>query len=180
MVKYVCVLFVLMAFAAPAFAQDYPQIEIMLGYGNLGLKNYEPITGRHSGFATYQSFNITKIFAIENYVGYYGLGDQIGTKTQLITDTFGGRFNYRTSGPVIYGSAGMGGGWLRFPDFGSGTQNGLAFRYGGGVDFPLGDTLAVKLDVSRQSFHLPDFVTGQTVWKSGMNIATGIVLRISQ
>jgi hypothetical protein len=180
MVKYVCVLVFLMAFCTPAFAQDYAQFEIAMGYSNLGIKNFEPITGRHSGFGTYQSFNITSVFALENYVGYYGLGDQIGTKTQLITDTFGGRFNYRSAGPVLYGNAGIGGGFLRLPDIGAGSNNGFAFRVGGGVDIPWGDSLAIKVDVSRHSYRLPNFSTGNTEWRSGVHIMGGIVLKISQ
>ena len=180
MVKYVCALIFVMAFCAPAFAQDYAQFEIAMGYSNLGLKN-EPITGRHSGFGTYQSFNLTSVFAIENYVGYYGLGrDPNFGKIQLITDTFGGRFNYRSAGPVLYGNAGIGGGFLRLPDLGAGSNNGFAFRIGGGVDIPWGDSLAVKVDVTRQSFRLPNLTTFNTEWKSGVNIMGGIVLKISQ
>lgn len=179
MVKYVCALLLVMAFCAPAFAQDYAQFEISMGYSNLGIKNLEPITGRHSGFGTYQTFNLTSLFAIENYVGYYGLGDQVGTKTQLITTTFGGRFNYRSAGPVLYGNAGLGGGFLLLPNAGVGSNNGFAFRLGGGVDIPWGDSLAVKVDVTRQSFRLPNIVTGITDWRSGVNIMGGIVLKIS-
>ena len=35
MVKYVCALLLVMVFAAPAFAQDVPQVELALGYGNI-------------------------------------------------------------------------------------------------------------------------------------------------
>ena len=172
MVKYVCVLFVLIAFAAPAFAQDYPQMEIALGYGNINVKDVAE--GRHSGFVSHQAFNITSVLAIENYFGYYGMGsDPNFGKMRLLTDIFGAKFNYRTAGPVIYGVAGLGGGFLQFPDLGAGTNNSLAFRVGGGVDIPWGDSLAFKVDVSRTSFHFDG-------WKSGMNISTGIVLKISQ
>jgi hypothetical protein len=171
MVKLVCALFVLVAFAAPAFAQDYPQMEIALGYGNINVKDIE---GRHSGFVSHQAFNVTSVIAIENYFGYYAMGsDPSFGKMRLLTDIFGAKFNYRTAGPVIYGVAGLGGGFLQFPDFGAGTNNSLAFRVGGGVDIPWGDSLAFKVDVSRTSFHFDG-------WKSGMNISTGIVLKISQ
>jgi Outer membrane protein beta-barrel domain len=175
MVKYVSVLLLLMAFAAPAFAQDVPQLEIALGYGNLNLDNLAigPTPGRHSGFATHQAINLNSLFAIENYFGYYGLGTVAGLgKTEMLTNVFGGRFAYRAKGPVIYGSAGIGGGWMRFPDIGAGSQNAMAFKYGGGVDIPLGDSIAWKVDVSRMSFHF----FGD--WNSGVNISTGIVLKI--
>lgn len=179
MVKLVCALFVLVALAAPAFAQDYPQMEIMLGYGNINVKGVAE--GRHSGFVSQQAFNITSVLAIENYFGYYGLGTDLNYgKRRLLTDIFGAKFNYRNAGPVVvYGVAGLGGGFLQFPDLGAGTNNSLAFRIGGGVDIPWGDSLAVKVDVSRTSFHFgePLYPSG---WKSGMNISTGIVLKISQ
>lgn len=178
MVKYAGVFVLLMAFAAPAFAQDdYPQMEIALGYGNINLKNLT--TGRHSGFATHQAFNVTSKFAIENYVGYYGLGSEdFGTKAQLITDTFGGRINLRTAGPVFYGSAGLGAGWLRLPDVGVGSNSAFAFRFGGGVDIPINDYFAWKVDVSRTSFHFG--LNPNSSWNSGVNFSTGLVLKISQ
>ena len=171
MVKYVCALILAIVFAVPAFAQDVPQIEIALGYGNINVNGVE---GRHSGFVSHQAFNLNSVFAIENFIGYYGMGnDPAAGKMQLFTDIFGGRFNYRKFGPVIYGIAGLGGGFLIFPDIGSGTQNSLAYRLGGGVDVPLGDSLAIKVDVSRTSFNFNG-------WRSGVNISTGIVLKISQ
>lgn len=178
MVKYVGVLIVLMAFAAPAFAQDdYAQMEISLGYGNINLKN-SGVDGRHSGFASHQAFNITSKFAIENYVGYYGLGTTTipnfgTTKVQLLTNTFGGKLNYRTAGPVLYVSGGLGAGWLRFPDLGVGSDSAFAVRIGGGVDIPINDYFSAKIDVSRHSYHFSD-------WNSGVNISTGLVIKISQ
>jgi hypothetical protein len=172
--KYICVLLLVMAFAAPAFAQDdYPQFEIALGYGNIGVKDIN--SGRHSGFATHQAFNLNSRFAIENYVGYYGFGTDpsSGAKMQLLTDTFGMRVNYRTAGPVLYAAGGLGGGWLRFPDYGVGTNSAFTVRIGGGVDIPFHDSLAWKVDISRMAFHFNG-------WNGGTNISTGIVLKISQ
>jgi hypothetical protein len=169
----------MIACASPAFAQDYPQFEIAMGYGNLGLKmDSFSFSGRHSGFASHQAFNLSSVFAIENYFGYYGLGENptLGGM-QLLANMFGGKVSYRSAGPVIYGSAGLGGGWIRLPDIGAGTQNAFAVRFGGGVDIPINDSLAWKVDVSRMSFHFDD---GVTSWKSGVNVSTGIVLKISQ
>lgn len=171
MVKFVCVLFVAIAFAVPAFAQDYPQIELSLGYGNINVKD---IQGRHSGFTTHQAFNINSVLGVENFLGYYGMGkDPTLGGMRMITDIFGAKFNYRKKGPVLYGVAGLGGGFLQFPDIGVGTRNSLAYRLGGGVDIPWGDSLAVKVDVSNTSFHFDG-------WKPGLSISTGIVLKISQ
>jgi len=173
MVKYAGVFLLLMAFAAPAFAQDdYPQIEISLGYGNINLKNV--VTGRHSGFTSHQAFNLNSKFAIENVLGFYGMGNINGIgKVQMISETFGGRVNYRTAGPVVYASAGLGGGWLRFPDLNAGSNNAFAVRFGGGVDVPINDYFDVKVDLSRHSYHFSG-------WNSGFNISTGIVFKISQ
>jgi hypothetical protein len=177
MVKYACVLILVLAFAAPAFAQDdYPQIEISLGYGNINLKDVQ--TGRHSGFTSHQAFNLSSKFAIENVLGFYGMGNinipNFGpVKAQFISETFGGRMNYRTAGPVLYASAGLGGGWLRFPDLNAGSNSAFAFRFGGGVDVPINDYFDVKVDLSRHSYHFDG-------WNSGFNISTGIVFKISQ
>jgi hypothetical protein len=172
MVKYICVLLFVLALAAPAFAQDdYPQMEIALGYGNIGIK--DTVSGRHSGFATHQAFNLNSMFAIENYVGYYGFGTIQGYKARLITDSFGGRINYRTAGPVIYASAGLGAGWLQLPQQNAQSDSAFAVRFGGGVDVPVNDYFAIKFDVSRHSFH---FVN----WNSGVNFSTGIVIKITQ
>jgi Outer membrane protein beta-barrel domain len=178
MVKYVCVCLLMLAFAVPAFSQDYAQFEISLGYGNIGLNGDSPLItgGRHSGFTTHQTFNLNSVLGIENYIGYYGFGTPpalgIG-KEQMFTDIFGARFNYRKAGPVLYGVAGFGGGFLRFPQYGGGSGNSMGFRLGGGTDIPIHDSLAIKVDVSRMGFHFDG-------WRSGINISTGLVLKISQ
>ena len=171
MVKIVSALLLVVAFVTPALAQDVPPIELGFGYGNLALKSLTP--GRHSGFATHQVFNLNSVLAIENYLGYYGFGrDPSLGKIEMISDTFGGKFSFRRLGPVFYGSAGIGGGWLRFPDLGAGTNSAFAIKLGGGVDVPINDTFAWKVDVSRMSIHFFE------QWHSGVNISTGIVFKI--
>jgi len=49
----------------------------------------------------------------------------------------------------------------------------MASRFGGGVDIPLNDYIAWKVEVSRMGFHFNG-------WSSGTNFATGIVLKIAQ
>jgi opacity protein-like surface antigen len=177
MVKYFAALLIVMALAAPAFAQDIPQIELGFGYGNLGIKD---IPGRKSGFATHQTINLNSWLGIDNYLGYYGLGDDLGTKTQLLTTIFGGKFTYRAERVHPYAVAGIGGGWLMFPDVGASSQNALAFRFGGGVDIPFKDNFAWKIDVSRTSFNFGSILTGVSGYHSGVNLSTGIVIKISQ
>jgi opacity protein-like surface antigen len=160
----------------PAFAQDYPQIELGFGYANLGANVQDLNSGRHSGFATHQSFNLSSWLAIENYLGYYtyGKNPEVGSM-ELITNSFGGRVAYRADGrPMVYASAGIGGGWIRFKDFNSSSNNAMSFRFGGGVDIPIGENFAWKVEVSRMSFHFFD------AWQKGTNVATGIVLKITQ
>jgi opacity protein-like surface antigen len=181
MVKYLGVLVLALAFASPAFAQDeYPVMELGFGYANLSLPNdFEATdlgieTGGHSAFASHQIFNMNSWLAIENYLGYYGLGQSFIGKTELITTVFGGKVSLRRSERFIpYLSAGIGGGWLRFPEFGGGSNSAFTTRFGGGVDIGINDSLAWKVDVSRMSFNFDGY-------RSGINISTGIVLKIHQ
>jgi hypothetical protein len=171
MVKYFGALLIVMALAAPAFAQDVPQIELGFGYGNVDVKDV--VSGRHSGFATHQTINLNSWIGVDNYLGYYGLGQELGTKTQLLTTIFGGKFTYRAEKVQPYLVAGIGGAWLMFPDSGQGTNSVMAFRYGGGIDIPFKDNFAWKVDVSRMSFHFAG-------WNAGTNLSTGIVIKITQ
>ena len=171
MVKYVCALLLVVAFAAPAFAEDVPQLEIAMGYGNVNVPGI--VAGRHSGFTTHQTINLNSWLGIENYLGYYGLGTIAGYgKAQMITDAFGGRFSYRASKITPYAVAGIGGSWLRFPQLGAGSSKSMTFRLGGGVDIPFKENFAWKVDVSRMTFHFDGY-------KSGMNFSTGIVIKIA-
>lgn len=172
MVRYVFILLLVMAFAAPAFAQDVSQLELGFGYGNFALKDLTP--GRHSGFTTHQTINLNPTFAIENYLGFYSFGtDPSFGKMELISEHIGGKVSYRNLGPAIYGSASIGGGFLRFTQLGV-AENGFGFKYGGGIDIPFKEFFAWKIDVSRMSYHFFD------QWSSGTNISAGIVLKMGQ
>jgi hypothetical protein len=178
MVKHLFALLVVLAFAAPAFAQDVPQFELGFGYGNYAMKGLEAgfpkFSDRHHGFTTHQTINLNSTFAIENYLGMYGFGtDPNYGKTELISELIGGRVSYRNLGPALYGSASIGGGFLRFTQVGLG-QSAFGVKYGGGIDIPFKDFFAVKIDVSRMSYHFFD------QWSSGMNISTGIVIKIGE
>jgi Outer membrane protein beta-barrel domain len=178
MVRYLFVLLVVMAFAAPAFAQDVPQLELGFGYGNFEMKELFP--NRANGFTTRQTINLNSIFSIENYLGFYWFGKQPtfgNTKTELISEHIGGRVNYRNLGPVIYGSASIGGGFLRFPQLGVGESS-FGFKYGGGVDIPFKEFFAWNIDVSRMSYgFFGDALDGRV---GGLNISTGIVIKMGE
>jgi len=170
MVKYFIALLVVVAFAAPAFAQDVPQFEITLGYANINFAG-----ARHSGFASYQTINLNSWLGFDNYLGYYSLGtDPTYGKAHLISVVPAAKLTYRAERVEPYFSAGIGGSSLQFPQSGVGTGNSLTFRYGGGVDVPFKQSFAVKFDLSRFSLH------SNGAWNSGTNFATGLVIKISQ
>jgi hypothetical protein len=172
MVRYLFVLLFVVAFTAPAFAQDVPQFELGFGYGNFAMEDLIP--NRHSGLATNQTINLNEIFAIDNYLGYYGFGrDPNFGKTELIAELIGGKVSYRKLGPVFYGTAAIGGGFLRFPDIGAG-MSAFGTKFGAGVDIPFKESFAFKLEASKMSFHFFE------QWNSGINIVGGIVIKISQ
>ncbi len=176
MVKYFGALLIVMALAAPAFAQDVPQVELGFGYGNIGLKGFD----RHSGFATHQTVNLNSWIAFDNYLGYYWFGrDPSLGKMELLAVLPSAKFTFRAEKVHPYAVVGIGGGSLRFPDLGAGTQNALAFRYGGGVDIPFKDSFAWKVDVTRMSINFGSFV-GSSGYVSGVNLSTGIVIKILQ
>jgi hypothetical protein len=78
---------------------------------------------------------------------------------------------------VLYGSASIGGGFLRLPQSGSGESS-FGFKYGGGVDIPFKEFFAWKIDISRVSYgFFGDAVDGRT---SGLNISTGIVIKMGE
>jgi len=174
MVRYLPVLILVTVFAAPALAQDIPQLELGFGYGNFAMEDLTP--GRHHGFTTHQTINVHPVFAIENYLGFYGFGrDPVLGKMEVITEIIGGKVSYRNLGPVIYGSAGIGGGFLRLPEFGTG-ESGFGFKYGGGIDIPFKEFFAVKIDVSKMAFgFLPNEPRS-----GGLNVSAAIVIKMGQ
>jgi opacity protein-like surface antigen len=181
MVRTVVVASFLLLLAVPALAQDdYPRIELAMGYANLGFPSFDfnnfGETTRHSGFATHMGFNLTRTFGIENYTGIYGLGKLQGAGVTLISNIVSGKVMYRASRIVPYAVAGIGVGYFS-TDFGSDT--GFSVRYGGGADIPFSDSFGFKVDVSRLGTHgdLPR-IFGNS-WSTNWNISTGIVFTLS-
>jgi len=161
----------------PALAQDdYPKIQTSMGYANLGLRNI--ITGqegRRSGFVNQTGFNLSRTLGLENYMGIYGGGEGV----TLISDFFGGKAMYRTAHAVPYALAGLGVGYFSVSTSQAyGSLSAFATRYGAGVDIPINDSLAWKVEVSRMSFHVQ--TTATSSWTGGTNFSTGIVFTIAQ
>jgi opacity protein-like surface antigen len=182
MVRFFVVACFVLLLAVPVLAQeDYPRIETSLGYANLSFPDLNTgASGHHSGFANQTSFNLTRSLGLDNYMGIYGLGQGV----TLISDFFGGKAMYRAPRFVPYALGGLGIGYFTAStSYGTASTSKFAVRYGGGVDIPINDSMAWKVEISRMSFHLPQFgSTGvqTSSWTSGTNISTGIVFTIAQ
>src|SRR6267378_289735 len=162
MVRTIVVAVVLLFVALPAFAQeDFPRVEMSLGYANLAYPCCSGTIGqssRHSGFASTQGLNMTKNLGIENYFAYYGLGgkDTIGSSVSMIANIVGAKIAARTDHAVPYFVAG----------------------FGPGVDVKLNESMSWKVEFTRLSFHQQFTTTGGS-WSSGWNLSTGIVFALS-
>jgi hypothetical protein len=134
-------------------------------------------TSHHSGFANSTGFNLTKSLGLENYMGIYGLG----SGSTLISDFFGGKATYRAAKVAPYAVAGIGVGYFTAStSFGYGSQSSFATRVGGGVDVPINDSMAWKVEVSRMNFHVNFNPASSGGWTGGTNIQAGIVFTLAQ
>jgi hypothetical protein len=183
MVRTVVVACFVLLLAFPAMAQeDYPRIQTSLGYANLSFPALLSEAGHHSGFANQTSFNLTKTWGLDNYMGIYGVGQGV----TLISDFFGGKAMYRTARVVPYALAGIGVGYFTDSSSGGGLSS-FATRFGAGADIPINDSMAWKVEVSRMAFHSGIFgeirafqrSSSTSSWASGTNISVGIVFTIS-
>ncbi len=183
MVKVLFAVLVLLFLALPVMAQDdYPRIEMSMGYANLSYPccsgNLGVDTGHHSGFFTTQSFNLNRSVGIENYFGYYSLGgkETLGSNVSILTNMIGAKLAKRTDRFTPYVTGGIGFGYITNSySFG---QSSFGTRIGPGLDIRMNDSMAWKIDVTRFSFHQQFTVDGGS-WSSGWNIATGIVFTLS-
>jgi opacity protein-like surface antigen len=152
---------------------DFPRVEMGFGYANLGI----PATSatdikRNSGFAMHTNFSFTPTIGIDNYTGYYSLGDG----ANLFTNIFAGKLTYRTEKVAPYIVAGLGGAQLSIQQGGYYYSGGSSFAYrlGGGVDYRFSDVMAFRVDISKLQLRSGGF------WLGNMNIATGIVFTVMQ
>jgi hypothetical protein len=157
------------AFAAPAFAQDdYPKFQLAPGYGNLGfgIPSYGLQSSRHSGFVMDTNYNFHPVVGADIFTGYYSLGSGV----ELYTNSFGGIFTLRKNAHIVpFGVASFGFGY----ENGFGTKA-MATRWGGGTDIPFSDAMAIRVEVSRMSFHF------NHDWEGSVNYSVGIVLNLTQ
>jgi hypothetical protein len=175
MVRTVVVAFFVLLLAVPAFAQDdYPRVEMAMGYTNLGFPSFTTAnsTDHHSGFATHMGFNLSRNLGFENYTGVYGMGQGV----TLISNLFGGKAMYRGARVVPFVVAGLGVGYFTASSQGYvSSASTFATRYGFGADIPFNDSMGWKIDVSRLGMGNPFTESRTTNW----NISTGIVFTLS-
>jgi len=156
----------LLAFAAPVFAQDYPTFQVAPGYGNykFGIPHLGLASKRNSGFVMDTNFNFHPVVGLDLFTGYYSLG---GGNT-MYTNTFGLIFALRKNEHITpYGTSGFGFGIIQ-------SSSSMAARIGGGVDIPVGDLFAIRAEATRMGFHF------NHEWNGGMNFTVGIALNLSQ
>jgi hypothetical protein len=160
-------------FASPSFAQgDFPLLEISLGYGNLGLTDPSTgVTSHHSGFVSQQEINLSRWYGIDNYVGYFSLGNN----ATAFSNIFGGRLIARSpKGYAVYGVAGLGWSRISLQNFSLGSM--AAARVGGGVDIPINFASKIRFDATRLSFHTGNGGGSGSSWQSGMSYSGGLLL----
>jgi hypothetical protein len=166
MVKIIVAAVIALVFSLPALAQDeFPRVEMSFGYANLAF----PCCGsgeRHSGFSSTQGLNLTRILGIENYFGYYSLGNNVS----MISNMFGGKIAARTERAVPYFVAGIGVGYITDEVYFG--QSGFATRWGPGIDIKINEGMAWKVEATRNSFRFGG-------WVSGWNVSTGISFALS-
>ena len=175
MVRILVVVCFVLVLAVPALAQDdYPKVEMAMGYANLGFPSLTTVDkiDHHSGFATHMSFNLSKNLGFENYTGIYGMGQGV----TLISNIFGGKIMARFPRVVPFVVGGLGVGYFTQSSQGYvSSASSFAVRYGFGADVPMNDSMGIKIDVSRVGMGNPFFGNRTTNW----NISTGVVFTLS-
>lgn len=179
MVKTLSAFFLLLLIAAPAMAQDdYPRVEMGMGYANYSLPGATASSTQHrSGFAMQTGFNLKKSVGVDYYLGYYSLG----SGSQLFSNVFSAKLMARTDKITPFVLAGIGGSQVSQQSGGSYYSSGSALttRMGGGIDYKLTDGMSWRVDVSKMQFHTRD-AANKKVWVGNMNFATGIVITLMQ
>ena len=160
--------FCLLMLAVPFTAQNYQRVQLGFGYSKLQLPAGFVTTPRH-GFDLQLGFNLNRWFGIDNHITAYEPRGSSGFVAGLsggkvrVPNVFGGRV-------VPYGVAGVGVGQVRESRYyGSGPM--MTARWGGGGEFPINNSLGVRVELTRTSIH-----SGQ--WFSGPNATIGAYYRV--
>jgi hypothetical protein len=177
MVRIIVAAAFLLVITLPAMAQDdFPRVEMSLGYGNIGFgfpglgedPENPDASSRHSGFVSTQGFNFTNWLGLENNLGYYSVGNNIS----LISNVFGGKAALRLGGRAVpFGFAGIGGGYLTSESSGYG-YSGFNTRVGVGLDYALSDTgMGLRFDLSRLGTRFGGISSGNTSFSVSISFA---------
>ena len=157
-------LFFLLLLSIPAMA-DHPRVEVFGGYSYLNLDTGNDRLGIEKGFGVDVSGDLTDTFAIVgSFSGNYEEG------SHLYYYLFGPRFTRRGESFTAFGQALIGGSTAG--DDG-GSESGLAFGFGGGVDINAGESLAVRVfqfDYAPNRFF--------DVWFHTVRIQAGVVFKV--
>jgi hypothetical protein len=116
-------------------------------------------------------FNFTSRLGIDNYLGYYSLGEG----STLFTNIIGGRATLiRTEKVAPFVVAGLGGGQVTIKSGGYYYDGGSGFaaRFGGGFDYNLNDVIAARFDLSKLTLR------SGGVWVGKANLTFGIVFTV--
>jgi len=144
------------------------------GYANLGLPGAtENDTQHRSGFSMLTNLNFTPHAGIDNFLGYYSLGDG----STLFTNVIGGRWTFvRTDKVAPFVVAGLGGGQVTIKSGGYYYDggSGFAWRGGGGFDYKLSDVIGTRFDISKLQ------IRSGGVWVGKSNISVGVIFTIMQ
>lgn len=173
--RFVLLLLPVLCLAAPARAQEYPVVEMALGYGNYSVESTSGSGGsaRINGFAMHSGFNFKSWLGIENYTGAYSVPEDI----TLIVNTVGLKVAARDliEGRITpYAVAGFGVGYFT-SDVTRSAFSTTAYRLGGGIDFNINGGMAFKVDAGFIGLGNGLVTPG---WKRNLNISTGIVFNL--
>jgi opacity protein-like surface antigen len=148
--KNIALMLLIILCAAFAVAQDAPKAEVFGGYQFISLdtKNIGIDRQMLHGWDADVAFNPTKNLGIvADISGVYKSEIQgVQVDGKLYNYLFGPRFSHRTDKVTVFGEALFGGGHVSGSNsfVGSGSLNGFAMAFGGGVDVNVGKHVAVR------------------------------------
>lgn len=184
--------------AMAGFAQDYPKVEVPVGFSFV---NVHPNTAQLTSFNVFGGgggfvYNVSPIFGIKaDFMGYtQGSGQKLYQNGQLVGNVSGNLFTYmfgpqfkKHSGSfqpfaeALFGAAhtnldanicklegGCGSG--------SGSNNGFAMEFGGGVDIPIGKTIQIRpVEVDYLGTHFgSNHVANRSAWQANFKYFAGL------
>lgn len=158
-----------------AHAQEAPNIDVGLGYGQLRVLDLE-----HHGFAAQVHLPVTDSFGIEAYISRYWHADS----EAFGVNTLGGRVTFREvhSRIVPYAAAGIDFFHINVVDAisgGTSSNSGVsALRFGGGTDVELAPAVALRFDSRFTPMRFFQQNLGRHEWRAGLDFSVGIAFQL--